>query len=344
MTRENKSGYPLNRRTVLHYVIPGVCTAIAGCGEAEQERRGDRSERTSIESMNSRGEDRPDTVDEIVKDIQEIYDRISQFPIVRENEFVFEVRTFEDEFHYRELFDKVDSAKARLKDLELDDESVSWKPDLLQVTEVAENLIRQRIVVHQIIATGITFEESFSKGEYERAAEAIRDGIFFLNSLSDNRDEIISQVTQGDTQISLVEAYDAESIRETQVVLGEILRWTSPTYIGLYETVQGLQKFEVGNSALNNEEFGNAGGAYREAEDRFRSAEDAFDRAQGRGRRLPQIAPFVEGVRCMLPAYQTSSNELQKSMDEFDAGNYSRAREIGREAIISTKRVAQRCI
>ena len=334
--------HSLNRRTVLRCVLSGVSATLAGCGDLNGARQ--RSGGASPDSMNPSGGDGPEVLDEIIEDIGEVFNRLNQFPIVRGSKFVFEVRTFEDEFDYRELLDKVDSMKARLKDSELEDDSESQRADLVLLTELAENLIRQRIVVHQIIAAGITFEELFGMGEYERATETIRDGIALLNTLSGNREKINVQVTQGVTAITSIEDYDPESIEETQVVLGEILLWTAPAYRGLYETVQGLQGYERGNSDLNNEEFGSARSAYREAKRRFQSAEKGFNKAQGRGERLPQMAPFIDGVRCMLPAYQTSSDELRKSMEEFEAGNDSRARDIGREAIISTKRVAQRCL
>lgn len=337
-----ESVYSLHRRTVLGCVLSGVSPTIAGCGDSIGKRR--PSGKTSTDSVNSPKDDEQEAVDEILEEIQEIYDHIRQFPIVREREFVFEVRAVEDEFDYRGLLDRVDSAKSRIEGLGLEDGSAPQKPDLVLATEVAENMIRQRIVVHQMIAAGITFEESFGRSEYDRAIEGIRDGISILNTLSANRKEIVTQVTQRVTEISSIEAYDPESIRETQVVLEEILHWTHPAYRGLFETAQGLQAFEEGNSALNTEKFGSAGNAYQEAEDRFRSAEEAFDRAHGRGRQLRQIAPFVDGVRCMLPAYQTSSDELRRSMVEFEAGNDSKAREIGREAIISTNRITQRCI
>lgn len=338
---EIESDYSLDRRTALRCIISGFSTAIAGCGDTSRTQR--RSGNTPLGSMNSSGEHGPDALDDTSEDVREIFQRLRQFPIVRNSEFVFEVRIVEDEFDYEELIEKVHSVKARLETLELEGSSESQMADLLLITGIAENLIRQRIVVHQIIAAGITFEESFGKGEYGRASEVIQDGSSFLDVLSDNREEIIDLVTQDVTSSSLIEAYDAESILETQVVLGEILRWTSLAYIGLNEAVEGLQKFEGGNSALDREEFESARDAYREAGDRFRSAAEAFDRAQGRGRRLPQIAPFVDGVRCMLEAYQDGSDDLRKSMDEFVAGNDSKAREIGRNAIISTKRLAERC-
>lgn len=341
MMGEIESDYSLDRRTALRCIISGVSATIAGCGDTSRTER--RPGKTPLGSMNSSEEHRTDALDETAEDVREIFDRLSQFPIVRNSEFVFEVRTVEDEFDFEELIENVQAVKARLEALELEDSSGSQKADLLLVTEVAENLIRQRIVVHQIIAAGITFEESFGKGEYGRASEVIQDGTSFLEVLSDNRKEIIDLVTQDVTPSSLAEAYDAESILETQVVLGEILRWTSPAYVGLYEAVEGLQKFEGGNSALDSEEFESARYAYREAGDRFRSAAEAFDRAQGRGRRLPQIAPFVDGVRCMLEAYQNGSDDLRKSMHEFEAGNDSKAKGIGRDAIISTKRIADRC-
>lgn len=338
---EIESDYSLDRRTAIRGIISGVSATIAGCGDTSRTQR--PSGKTPLESVNSSGEHGPDVFDETAEDVREIFDRLSQFPIVRNSEFVFEVRTVEDEFDFEELIEKVKAVKARLEALEREGNSGSQKADLLLVTEVAENLIRQRIVVHQIIAAGVTFEESFGNREYGRASEVIQDGTSFLEILSDNREEIIELVARDVTSSSLTETYDAESILETQAVLGEILRWTSPAYVGLNETVEGLQKFEGGNSALDNEEFESARYAYREARDRFRSAEDAFDRAQGRGRRLPQIAPFVDGVRCMLEAYQDGSDKLRKSMDEFEAGNDWKAREIGRDAIISTRKLAERC-
>lgn len=295
----------------------------------------------STNSVNSReGYDSGD-LEDIVEDVNEIYNRLDQFPIANDSEFRFEVGSFEDEFDHRELLKEIDSVQRRLNNSKV--ESVSRKSSLLHATEVANNLVRQRIVLHQTIAAGITFEESFGEGEYGRSAQVIQDGISFLSDLSSLRNEIIDQVTQDTPNIPLIEAYDAESIRATQVVLAGILRWTSSAYRGLYETTQGLQMFEDGSSAFANEGYGVAGRTFQGAKERFHSAEDAFARAHGQGRRLPQIAPFVDGVRCMLPAYQRSSEELQRSMKEFKAGDDSRAREIGREAIISVIRIAKRC-
>lgn len=341
MTDEKNPNSTLSRRTLLCYVLPSVSTGLAGCGDPNREGHQNLSSENSTNSVNSRSRYDSDNLQDVVEDVNEIYNKLDQFPITNDSEFIFKASAFEDGFDHRELFDRLDSVQRRLNNSKVD--SDLQKSGLLQATDVANNLVRQRVVLHQTIAAGITFEESFGEGEYGRSAQVIQDGISFLSDLKGIRDEIIDQVTQDTAEISLIVTVDVESIRTTQLVLKEILVWTSPAYRGLYQTSQGLQMFVEGSSAFNNERFGSAGRAFHGAKERFRSAEDAFARAQGQGRRLPQMAPFVDGVRCMLPAYQTSSEELQRSMEEFETGNDSRAREISREAIISVSRIANRC-
>lgn len=333
----------VNRRDFAESISALVTASIAGCGNIQEETMEGESPSKTGQADQSVGENPRRNLEEIEEEINGLYDRLADLPVVEGDEFVFEVSTFENDFDQKRL---ISGAKEVLERFETRQTPVEENPRIeafQTATELTILLARQRAIVHQIIAAGFAYERGIIRNRYREATGAIRDGRQFLVDLQENG-ELIEEKSNliADSGVT-VDGYQQSTVENAQRVIAEIVRWTESAYEGLHYAVKGLRGFNEGNGALGEENYEAAGTAYQDSGRLFEAAVDAFERAQGTGRRLHYVAPTVDGMRCMMPPYLESCSSLRESMAEFQAGDEERARKIAREAFASAEQKASRC-
>ncbi|QLD87923.1 hypothetical protein HWV07_02255 [Natronomonas salina] len=333
----------LDRRTFLAEASILATATMSGCGTSQS--GASEKERTPISTtstVTSEGSVEDDIVG-ILEDISALYERLSALPIVEDNEFVFRVKAFENDFDQKQLFTDADRILEGLESRSSSDRDSPRIETLIDSTELAKLLARQRGIVHQVIAAGLVFHRRVNQEDYDWATNAIQNAQQFVVDLRRNVDRIGETVEATDRSRLSIDEFDPNSIRTSQAHLVEICRWTKFAYEGLNRTVRGIRRFDTGNTELEREEYTGAATAYEESYADFESAVEAFDKAQRRGKQLPHLVPVVDGMRCLLPAYMESSRNLSQSMEEFQAGNQDHARTIAREAIVTADKKASRC-
>lgn len=331
------------RRTFLAEASILATASISGCGTSQRDVS--EKERTPISTTStvaSEGNVEDDIVG-IIEDISALYERLSALPIVEDNEFVFQVKAFENDFDQKQLFTDADRILEGLEGRRSSNRDSPRIETLIESTELAKLLARQRGIVHQVIAAGLVYHRRVNQDDYDAAANAIQNAQQFVVDLRRNVDRIGETVEVADWSRLSIDEFDPDSIRTTQSHLVEICRWTKFAYEGLNRTIRGIRRFDTGNAELESEEYTGAATAYEESYVDFESAVESFNKAQRRGKQLPHLVPVVEGMRCLLPAYMESSRILSKSMEEFEAGNQDEARTIAREALVTADKKASRC-
>lgn len=343
MDRTSAPRTHLCRRAFLAEASTLATATISGCGAIQSDTNEDEDSRNSITSTAVREGAVQDDIAGVVKEIESLYTRLSALPIVEDNQFVFRVKAFENNFDQDQIFTDADEILHRLERRRSPDRDSRRIELLVASTELAKLLARQRAIVHQVIAAGLVSHRRISKGEYDRAANVIQNAERFVDALWRNIDRISETVIGTDWSGISIDEFDLESIRTSQIHLDDICRWTELAYEGIDRTLQGIQRFEAINAGLESKEYTDAAVAYEKSHADFKSAAETFDKAQGRGKRLPPLVPIVEGMRCLLPAYLESSRNLRKSMEAFEVGNRERARTIAREALVNADNKASRC-
>lgn len=330
------------RRTLLSSITSVAATTIAGCEEIQNGKSTKENSQYITTTAEGGRKSQTDLV-EIIEDINSLYSRLSEHPIIEDSEFVFRLKAFEDHFDQKQMFSDADIILERLERQKSRDMHNLEIEALISSTELAKLLTRQRGIIHQIIATGLVFHKQINQVKHEEAADAIQKAQQFVISLRNNIDQIIASLKgQGWSRISIDE-FDPHSLRASQKILAEICLWTELVYKGLDQVVQGIKRFEDGNSELESERYKKAGAAYKKSQSCFETAIEAFDRAQGRGKQLPHLIPVMEGMRCLMPAYIYSSRKLAEAVGEVEVGNEEHARKIAREALVTADKKSSRC-
>jgi tetratricopeptide (TPR) repeat protein len=318
-------------------------SSIAGCGDSTTTTQKKETSISKVTDSTGQRETLPDEIQGPKEDIETVFRQLSEFPIFEKDEFVFDVTYFEDEFEHQSMRNKAERAIKRLERPSVRSVSESLTEGLINTAEIGKFQVAQRVMIHQIIAGSLALEKRIFQGEYDRALEVTRDEKEFLENLRMTGKQIEERLPQAKRLDITVEGFDSSVSENSQEQLVEIVRWADLAYEALSHAVLGFKRFEEGNAALETERYDAAGASYGEAKQRFEAAATAFDEAQGTGRRIRYIAPLVDGIRCLLPAYLTSCDRLQDSMEKFDAGNDERAKEIAREAISTADEKALRC-
>ena len=324
------------RRAFLGSVATTGVTAIAGCGDSNY----DDSERNSPKD---KGTIQNQQIDEEVENLESIFSSLSELPIADGGEFVFDVKQFEAEFNHRSLLQKLEETQNQIDSMTASGIPESTVNALQSIAEIADLLVQQRVIIHQVIAAGLTCERRFYEMEIEAANEAINNAIQFVADLDSNGQRIEETLRARPSDSSLVDGYDPEAIKRTQDVIVDIALWTNPAYEGLHRSLIGMKHFMDGNSAVEEERYEAAESTYRDSNNHFERAQEAFETAHNRGSKMSYLAPFVEDIRCIVPAYVSSSERLRASMRHFQSGEQARGKEIAREAIESAEQIAPRC-
>lgn len=329
----------IDRRTFLGSLATTGVTAVAGCGDS---KGSDPNTSTGVSANNRDSIERQRLHSEIEK-LDSIFRRLSEVPVVDEGEFVFDVKQFEEEFDRDPLMEEVEETLSRMDSIASAEIPESKARELESIAKTAGLLVQQRVIIHQVIAAGLTCEKRFYEMDIERAIEAITNARQFLMDLDSIGERIDESIGERSNITSLVDGYDPMWIMRTQNVLVEITLWTNPAYEGIHRVMEGMGHFVEGNSALEEELYEDAELAYRDSSSHFEKAKQAFRSSHNQGSKLPYMAPFVEDLRCILPAYISSSERLSEAMRRFQAGEQARGMEVAKEGIKSADRIAPRC-
>ena len=339
--RKSRDEFRANRRAVVVGIVTTASVTLGGCSSI---RGGSGTGRKDAEPDSNADAHPPEEFVNAKSETRSVYERINSVPVVTDDEFVFDVNAFEDDFDHeavlsdaRELQERINAMDAAdVPDAELDG---------LQVTlELAESLVRQRLFLHQVIVGGLTFEDLFAEAEFGAAIETIRDARGFLDSLVTSGERVEELLDRQKGRAVSVDGYDPAAIRETQEVLVEMTRWSNPAYEGLHHSAAGFDSFVAANEAMEMEQFGKAKRAFRNARAHYQAAGKAFDRSRGRGRSIDYLAPTVEGISCVVPAYLEGCERLGDALEELDVGNEERGFELAEETLREMDRKVARCM
>lgn len=339
------NGYPedscWSRRAFLGSLSASFIAMLSGCGGPGADDSSTNSTFRDTPSNGSTKERR--IIQQEVEKLESIYEALSQLPITNRGKFVFDVNRFEAEFEHEALLNQADDAHDEFDSIPKTEQSTSTVVGLISITETGKLLVQQRVILHQVITAGLTSEHSFYETDFERANDAISDALQFLIDLDSHGEQIEETMIDDQEVISLVDGYDPNSIQRSQKLLVNIVSWSDSAFKGLHHTSRGMKLFLEGNSALDREKYHTAETAYRESREHYELAQQALDDALGIESALPYIAPFVDDVRCVLPAYLSSTERLSESMRLIRNGEQTRGRELAREATNSSDRIASRC-
>lgn len=331
----------LNRRHFLESLSLAAASQIAGCGET---KKGDSGGPTGDRSSSqNRTESPSQKINKETEEIESVFDALADLPIEKGGKFVFDVEQFDNEFDHRTLVETCESIKTELRSIDVPEEEDSRVTVLVTVTEIAKRLVQQRVVLHQVIAAGLEFRKEFYRPNFERAEEVMTDARRYVTHLETLGIDLEDYLKKLDGNSLSIDGFDQDSIEGDQGLLLNIALWTEPAYAGLHLVSRGLETFTEGNSALEDERYGEAEKIYSDSHDHFGRAQEAFRRAQNQGTRLPYLAPFVDEVRCILPAYLDSTTGLSESMGYLHRGEEKRGKDIAREAFKLADQAEAKC-
>lgn len=328
----------VSRRTVLGNLTTVGLVTVAGCSNAPKSNSSENPDSTP-----NHGIDASDTFEPLRTELESVFDQIRELPIVVDGELVFDLSYFEDEFSHEELLEKIGNIQQDIATAE-GDHTVQEKFESLAVgADMAEHLVRQRILIHQVITAGLTYEQRLFRAEYEMASEAIGDARMSIRYLIENRERITNHPWLDDSESMEIVGIELGPLRNTQDELTEITRWAGAAYEALHESARGFSQFVAGNDELGQNQYSEATEHYREANDHFVNATSAFDRAHGKGQRIPHLVSTFQAIRCMIPAYSIASKKLQRSMNAFEEGDDARGKAIARDAFNETEKTLKTC-
>lgn len=340
MNPDHRTLEKIDRRTFLGSLATTAVTLSAGCGDSNGS-----GSNISTESPTDNGNSiEREKIDSEVENLNSIFRRLSKAPVVDEGKFVFDVKQFEDEFDQELLLEKAEETQDRLDSMGGADIQASKARELESIANTARLLVQQRIILHQVITAGLTCEQRFYELEIDLATEVINNARQFLIDLDATGEQIGETLNERSSLNSRVDGYDPAGIMRTQEILVDIILWTNPAYEGILWVMNGMKQFVEGNSALEDELFEKAELKYRDSNTHFEKARESFESANNQGSRLPYMSPFVEELRCILPAYVSSSEQLSEAMGHFNAGEEAQGKEVAKEGIKSADRITPRCL
>lgn len=209
------SSITMKRRRFLEGLSLMAMSQIAGCGEANgDDNRGSTADRLSTQSRHS---GMPRGVRTEIEELETVFEALSDLPIRRSGTFAFDVKEFENEFDHRTLVEMCDSITADLRSTEIQEHDGSSISVLHTVTEIAKQLVQQRIVLHQVIAAGLEFRKEFYRINLEKAAEVMSDArlsVTQLQRLGVGLEETLEMV---DGRPTPIDGFDRDAIERPKV-------------------------------------------------------------------------------------------------------------------------------
>lgn len=323
----------VSRRTVLALATGAGIPSISGCYD-ESNTGGD-------EPISTRQpEPEQNEYSAIRTNLEEIFEEINRLPIAQKGEFVFDVKEFEANFEFENLLEETRGLQERLEGME--PKSDTELEALRAVAKIAELRIQARLTTHQAIAAGLTYGNRLSRGEYADATDAIQHGRRFLEELVATVREIDDEVREVPNDSVSIDAYEPDSIQETQSVILDIVQWSAIIYRSFEYASVGFELFENAADIIEDERVEEARTNFESAGVHFSNAQEVLERAHGEGRRLGYVVPLVRKLRCILPIYRDTSARFADSFTAWKSGEEDEARRIAREVTEGIdKRMAQ---
>ena len=327
----------VGRREVLAASAAGLLFGLAGCSDGEPAEAAD-------DATESNGEDTADELSDILSTLDEVYDRLNTVPLVDAGTLAFDVVAFEDEFDHHEVMALAEGTLEDLDALEDDpevhDETVA---ELSVVARVGDHLARQRFFLHQALTAGATHVERINEGEFEAATEAIRVARESLDGLSESGQTIDDELSAARSSVDGVDGFDPREIESTQDVLREVTTWLAPVFEGFHHTTRGLARAGGFNDDLDHGEFEAAKQRYETVTQHFEDADDAFERAHGRGERVPHFIPQTEEYRCSIPHWIDGYRSIADGFEALEDGDEETGYELLDEGLDELREPTQRC-
>jgi hypothetical protein len=242
------------------------------------------------------------------------------------------------------LLNTADNVTQRLKSNRSKERPNEEINNLVAAAELGRLLVVQRILVHQVIVSIWTAERRFVDERYKGSVDAVEYALDRLERFNTNGkriDEKLSEVREGSSRIDNL---DKVSIRDTQDVLTEISVWADPAYLGLYHGISGLKRQVDSSRLIGEDNFDTAEVRIAKSRAHYEEARRSFDVAHGSGRRIPQVTPLVDEIRCALPGLGKLNSTLEHGIQEIQSGNESMAEEAVRDELRTVKNMVDRCI
>lgn len=334
----------IGRRELLAGVVSLSTISVTGCGESRSAVEQAEKTAGNPNDVSDSDTDVPEQVRQAEEEIQRVFYQLANIPIFDDGRFVFDMSYFEQEFEHRQVKRTAENAIERLERTSTDVVSKSRVEKLIVAAEIGRLLVAQRVMIHQTVAAGLNLERQIVRDSYEQGTDIVQDAFQFIENLKAIGENIEIRLPEERKSEIQIDRYNPSRIGTIQENLVEIVTWSHQIYEAFGHVLMGLKKYEEGNAAIESTHYEVAKSAFKESEEEFRAARSSFDEAQGTGREIPHLVHLVDGLRCLLPTLLASTSTLQKSMEEFHAGNGEKGKEIAKDAISSANAKAERCL
>lgn len=338
MSQRDSERRKWTRRGVVSAAAAVSC-GLAGCGN---DRPSETEENGTLQESQRKGR-RPEQLSDIESRLERVHERLRTLPIANDDDFVFDVGAFEDEFDHRAISDMADGIIADVAELDDGGEiSTSRAETLSALARLADDRASQRYLLHQTIAATFAYDRRVRDAKYDAATEPVAFAGEALEELSmvGRRVETHQQRLEG-TNVT-IDGYSHEVVKREQAMLLEVATWLSPINGALHEMARGYALLDDANRSLEDD-TATAIEQYRAANARFESATDSFEEARGRGQRVDYVVPIVEQARCSLSGLLDGTETLAEAIEKIEAGNEQEGESLAREAIQRMEQQRNRC-
>lgn len=322
-----------SRRTLVATTLAVGVVPMTGCNEGSKDDNGE----------SERDEGKPEEINRTKNELETVYRAINNLPIEEDGRFVFDVKGFEDDFDHKTLLERTRSIQDKLQEMKSGSADGQDYQPLIAISRVGELLVRERFLIHQVIAAGLTYRRKLSQHEYEDCRTAIHHGLEFLERLTENGQRIEDEIREGDTAPVTIDGFDSDSILDSQMLLSSIAHWSTTTYQAFNKAIQGFDLFNSGTEYLENDRLGEAIKCYNQANIKFAKAWNFLEETQGRGQQLPHIVPLVREFRCVIPIYRDTSDHFANALEVYRTGEEESSRKMANELITEVEQRISMC-
>jgi len=212
-----------------------------------------------------------------------------------------------------------------------------------QVTiEAVRNLALAQQPAAEFFASYATISQQYATANESEASEAYEQALQELDTLDAQLTGAQDSIADTESALDFLSgdgfdsvAVDPEPFRMAFETVRDWYDLYSNLAGALDPLLTGLQQFDEASTAIENERFGTAQSAFREAESEFRAATTAF-----RELTLDNVAVTTppgfnsdpEQVVCATDAFATGASLLAESAGALQAGNQSEGEQLAREA------------
>lgn len=133
----------VDRRSIISGMLSVTTSSIAGCGEFQNTDQHDgKAAVEANDSSNRKGHQRI-SLQQAERDIEKVFDQLSNLPIFESDDFVFDVKYFENEFDHREAKRTAETAIERLEEITTGTVSESRIEWLIDSAKIGRLLVAQ---------------------------------------------------------------------------------------------------------------------------------------------------------------------------------------------------------